>query len=159
MNASTLLIPGMDKIIEYIKLQNEKIKNLEQENRRLKNKQDEDVIRWKNITIDSLEKENKKLKEENLKLEKENNTRKDIIYNLFSQRINDTYDDGIDISKEYGQKNIDEWNEIHKKIFEDVVETMNKCEMDESEFHIEYDGHTHFDICADESDDESDDED
>lgn len=94
-------------------------------------------------------KERNELKEENLNLEKENNTRKDIIYNLFSKLLKneDVLDDGIDISKEYGQKYIDEWNEIHKEIFEDVVETMNKCEFDEDVFHIEYNGDTHFDIC------------
>ena len=111
-----------------------------------------------------LKEKNKKLQEESLNLEKQNNTRKDIIYNLFSQLLKDevAFDDGIDISKEYGQKYIDEWNKLHKEIFEDVVETMNKCEEDvyANGFHLEYNGHTHFDICVneDDDDDESDEE-
>jgi hypothetical protein len=101
-----------------------------------------------------LEEENKRLKEKNLNLEKQNNTRKDIIYNLFSQQVNNqnALDDGIDITKEYGQKYIDEWNAIHKEIYEDVVETMNKCELEG--LHIEYNGCSHFDICVNESSDE-----
>ena len=159
MNASAQLIPGMDKIIEHIKLQNDRIINLEQENRKLKNKQDEDAMKWKNLTIDSLEKENKKLEEENLELEKQNNTRKHIIYNLFSQMMEShaDIDDGLSISKEYGDKYIDEWNKIHKEIFEDVVKTMNNCELYDDNIHLEYNGDTHFDFCVDESDEEDED--
>jgi hypothetical protein len=104
--------------------------------------------------------ENKKLKEEKLKLEKENNVRKDIIYNLFSQRLWDdnVLDDGIDLSKEYGQKYIDEWNKIHEEIFDDVVNTMNMNEYDFEHFHIEYNGDKHFDLCMNETDDEEEDE-
>lgn len=94
------------------------------------------------------------------KLEKENNVRKDIIYNLFSQRLcdDDVLDDGIDLSKEYGQKYIDEWNKIHEEIFDDVVNTMNMSEYDFEHFHIEYNGDTHFDLCMNESDDEEEEE-
>lgn len=102
--------------------------------------------------------------DENMKtyqeLEKENNVRKDIIYNLFSQRLSDdnVLDDGIDLSKEYGQKYIDEWNKIHEEIFDDVVKTMNMCEYDFEHFHIEYNGDKHFDLCMNETDDEEEEE-
>ncbi len=83
-------------------------------------------------------------------LKAENNTRKDIIYNLFAHTLENTdnLDDGIDVSKEYGQKYIDEWNTIHKEIYTDVVDTMNKSELEG--MHLEYDGHCHFDICVNE---------
>ena len=96
-------------------------------------------------------------------LEKQKNTRTDIIYNLFSQLLKDevALDYGIDISKEYGHKYIDEWNKLYEEIFQDVVKTMNKCEEDLYGFHLEYNGHTHFDICVndEEDDDEEDDDD
>jgi len=98
-----------------------------------------------------------KLYQQNKKLKEENNTRKDIIYNLFSQRIQMAdIDDGIDLSIEYGQKYIDEWLDIHKKIYEDVVETMNKCEFDDDGIYLEYNGGTHFDFCLYQSSDEED---
>ena len=110
-----------------------------------------------------LKEKNKTLQEESLNLEKQKNTRTDIIYNLFSQLLKDdnAFDDGIDISKEYGHKYIDEWNKLHEEIFEDVVKTMNKCEEDlyTNGFHLEYNGRTHFVICVNDEEDDDDESD
>lgn len=139
-------------ICEELVMKNGKVDIVEQEFSKL----------W-NDKIQRLEAENKILKEENEKLkelEKQNNTRKDIIYNLFSQNLtladSSHLDEGIDIVKVYGNQHIDEWNTLHKEIYEDVVETMNTCEVAPG-FHIEYDGSTHFDLCIDDSDDEDED--
>jgi len=65
-NASVELIPGMDKLLEYMKNQDKKIKELQEENKKL------------NFQVDALDKQatdfclqNGKLKEENKKLEEE----------------------------------------------------------------------------------------
>ena len=107
-------------------------------------------------TLDQERKNNEALRRDLEKLEKENNVRKDIIYNLFSQRLWDdnVLDDGIDLTKQYGDRYIDEWNEIHEEIFDDVVKTMNMCEYDFEHFHLEYSGDTHFDLCMNGTDDE-----
>ena len=175
------LINGMDDVIAYIK-------KIEDENNKMKNgldyiykifttpsskpyttkiKEVKDIIQDTNSVIDykklyeEQQKENEKLKEENLNLQKQNNTRKDIIYNLFAKMIKmSNIDDGIDIIIEYGNKYIDEWLNMHKEIYQDVVETMNSCELHDDCIHLEYDDYLHFDFCMDEEsdDEETDDE-
>ena len=99
------------------------------------------------INIDEynkMKKENKQMKEENEKLkeaiqdknalllkwgeqEKISNVKTDLINELFSKIIKDAdIDDGIGISKEYGNKYIDEWNKIYEDIIKDTIKVMNE---------------------------------
>tara|TARA_R100000541_G_scaffold59023_1_gene71499 strand:- start:56 stop:484 length:429 start_codon:yes stop_codon:yes gene_type:complete len=111
------------------------------------------------INIDEynkMKKENKQMKEENEKLkesiqdkntlllkwgeqEKISNAKSDLIYNLFSKIIEDAdIDDGISISKGYGNKYIDEWNKIYEDIIKDTIKVMNKCELVDDGVYLEF---------------------
>ena len=85
---------------------------------------------------DKLKKENEKLKEEIKEnegyeqMKKISNVKTDLINELFSKMVQEAdIDDGISISKEYGNKYIDEWNKIYEDIIKDTIKVMNKCQL------------------------------
>ena len=101
------------------------------------------------INIDDynkMKKENKQMKKENDKLKKEifdmekiSNVKTDLINELFSKIIKDAdIDDGIGISKEYGNKYIDEWNKIYEDIIKDTIKVMNENELETDGVYLKF---------------------
>ena len=97
------------------------------------------------INIDDynkMKKENEQMKEENEgyeQMKKISNVKTDLINELFSKIIKDAdIDDGISISKEYGDKYIDEWNKIYEDIIKDTIETMNENELETDGVYLKF---------------------
>ena len=129
------------------------------------------------INIDDynkMKKENEQMKEENEKLkeaiqdkntlllkwgeqEKISNVKTDLINELFSKIIKDAdIDDGIGISKEYGNKYIDEWNKMYEDLIKDTIETMNHNEFDCDELYLKFHTCDNIEFCNPETDEEED---
>ena len=71
--------------------------------------------------------------------EKISNVKTDLINELFSKIIKDAdIDDGISISKEYGNKYIDEWNKMYEDIIKKTIEVMNHNEFDCDELYLKF---------------------
>ena len=85
------------------------------------------------------------------------NVKTDLINELFSKIIKDAdIDDGIGISKEYGNKYIDEWNKIYEDIIKDTIETMNHNEFDCDELYLKFHTCDNIEFCNPETDEEED---
>ena len=109
---------------------------------------------------EQMKKENDKLKKEIFDMEKISNVKTDLINELFSKIIKDAdIDDGIGISKEYGNKYIDEWNKIYEDIIKDTIETMNHNEFDCDELYLKFHTCDNIEFCNPEIDDEEEDSD
>ena len=79
------------------------------------------------------------MKEENDKLIKISNVKTDLINELFSKMVQEAdIDDGISISKEYGNKYIDEWNKMYEDIIKKTIEVMNHNEFDCDELYLKF---------------------
>lgn len=138
-------------------------------------RQANELLMVKIISMDDIE-ENKKLKEENKKLKEENqklkeeaeeneklkkvsNVKTDLIENLFSKMVqNADIDDGLSISKEYGNKYIDEWNKIYHDIIKETIDTINKCELDDDQVYLQFHDCNNIEFCMKESEEEESDE-
>jgi hypothetical protein len=135
-------------------------------------RQANELLMVKIISMDDIE-ENKKLKEENKKLKEENeqlkkekfkqqkisNVKTDLIQNLFSKMVqNADIDDGLSISKEYGNKYIDEWNGIYHDIIKQTIDTINKCELDDDQVYLQFHDCNNIEFCMKESEEEESDE-
>jgi len=82
-----------------------------------------------------------------LRLEKVSNAKTNLIENLFSKIVKDAdMDDGICLSKEYGHKYIDEWNITYHKLLDDVIKTINECELDEDNVYLKFHPHDYNNI-------------
>jgi chromosome segregation ATPase len=145
----------IDDIAEFAKeLQNDykkhikEIEELKKENDKLKKeiiKKDGDifdkdfVLPKLNKRINELEMENAELEEANEELKKISNVKTDLINELFSKMVQEAdIDDGISISKEYGNKYIDEWNKIYEDIIKDTIKVMNECELDDDRVYLQF---------------------
>ena len=94
------------------------------------------------INIDDYNKmkaENKQLNKANEELKKISNVKTDLINELFSKIIQEAdIDDGISISKEYGNKYIDEWNKIYEDIIKDTIKVMNEHELETDGVYLKF---------------------
>lgn len=97
------------------------------------------------FTCNKLKTENEKLKEEIKEnegyeqMKKISNVKTDLINELFSKMVQEAdIDDGISISKEYGNKYIDEWNKIYEDIIKDTIKVMNECELDDDRVYLQF---------------------
>ena len=110
-----------------------------------------------------MKKENEELKKENEEKDQMNkisNVKTDLINELFSKIIKDAdIDDGISISKEYGNKYIDEWNKIYEDIIKKTIETMNHNEFDCDELYLKFHTCDNIEFCNPETDAEEEDSD
>jgi len=105
--------------------------------------------------------ENKKLEKELFELQKVSNTKTNLIENLFIKIVKDSdMDDGISLSKDYGHKYIDEWNIMYHKLLDDVIKTINECELDEDNVYLQFHPYDYNNIeyCIKEEDEEDEEE-
>ena len=151
-----------EKIIELEK-NNQTLQETIDDNKRI----EEGNKKLSKTTCYKLKEENEKLKEaiqdKNTLLlkwgeqEKISNVKTDLINELFSKIIKDAdIDDGISISKEYGNKYIDEWNKIYEDIIKDTIETMNHNEFDCDELYLKFHTCDNIEFCNPETDEEED---
>ena len=109
---------------------------------------------------EELEEKNEELGDENVKLKKISNVKTDLINELFSKIVkNADIDDGISISKEYGNKYIDEWNKIYEDIIKDTIKVMNENELVDGGLYLEFLACNCIEFCVMNSDSEEEEED
>lgn len=93
----------------------------------------------KSFAYEQSQLQNKKLEKELFELQKVSNAKTNLIENLFSKIVKDgNVDDGISLSKEYGNKYVDEWNIIYNKLLDDVIKTINECEFDDNGMYLKF---------------------
>ena len=95
------------------------------------------------------------LEKENAELKKISNVKTNLINNLFSKIIKDAdIDDGISISKDYGDKYIDEWNKMYEDLIKDTIKVMNEHELDYG-LYLEFHDCSNIEFCVINSDSDS----
>ena len=136
----------------------EQVEELKKENAKLKEANDTFTLGARR-TIES----NCKLYKENQELNKISNVKTDLINELFSKMVQEAdIDDGISISKEYGNRYLDEWNKIYEDIIKDTIKVMNECELDDDRVYLQFHACDCIEFCVkdtseeEESGDESD---
>ena len=130
----------------------EKIVELKEENKKIKRANELNSELW-----DTSQKCIGELEKEKDQMNKISNVKTDLINNLFSKIVGHAdIDDGISISKDYGDKYIDEWNKIYEDLIKDTIKEMNEYELD---CVLKFHDCGNIEFCMEDSDDDSDDED
>ena len=94
--------------------------------------------RFHRLATCGMDEEIEKLKKENLELSKKSNAKSDIIRNMMDKIVAEAtsgdLDDGFYISREWGNKYIDEWNKIVSEELNEVIKDINRQNYEDEDF-------------------------